>query len=164
MQESRTVLQRRWMKLQQRNPRRIASSCPNGIRAHSTQSPTHCSGFCCRFCRCLRSPLRHFFAFVQQRQPEGETNKALITEKLDQLNDEYVLLHSNMTDIVKRAMELSGCNAAFADDPDTVRALHLVARELCFQQWASFQRRIFFPLQQLLGSCCFASQASKSLA
>ena len=106
-----------------------------------------------QICRCLRSPLRHFFAFVQKRQPEGETLKALITEKLEQLNDEFMLLHRNMNDIVKRAMEFSGCDKAFSDDPETVRAIYVMARKLCFQQWASFQRRIFFPLQQNLCSC-----------
>ena len=106
-------------------------------------------------CRCLRSPMRHFFAFVQQQAKnnnEGEVLRQLVTGKLDELHDEYRELHNSLNQIISRAVELSGCDKLFENDPAGLEALSLVARKICFQQWASFQRRIYYPMQQWL--CC----------
>ena len=52
--------------------------------------------FLMNICRCLRSPMRHFFLFVQQQAKncnEGEVLRQLVTGKLDELQDEYRELH-----------------------------------------------------------------------
>ena len=100
-------------------------------------------------CRCMRSPLRHFFAYVQDNVKTGETLKALVTGKLHELNDEFASMDRNLPQIISRAAELSGCDRLFSDDPNSLQAVALIARKIFFQQWSSFQRRIFYPLQQL---------------
>ena len=99
--------------------------------------------------------MRHFFAFAQQQAKnnnEGEVLRQLVTGKLDELQDEYRELHNSLNQIISRAVELSGCDKFFEHDPAGLEALSLVARKICFQQWASFQRRIYYPMQQWL--CC----------
>ena len=101
----------------------------------------------------MRGPLRHFFAFVQQQAKNcnaGEVVRELVTCKLDEFCKEYRTLHARMNEIVKKAMELSGCDELFRQDTAAQDALSLIARKVCYQQWASFQRRICYPLQQSL--------------
>ena len=104
-------------------------------------------------CRCMRGPLRHFFAFVQQQAAnnnEGEVVRKLVTGKLDEFLQECRTLYARMTDIIQRAMQLSGCTGLFKDDANGRASLALIARKVCYQQWASFQRRICYPMQQRL--------------
>ena len=104
-------------------------------------------------CRCFRRPLRHFFCFVQQQAKnsnEGEVLRQLVTHKLEELQEEYRVIHNNLNQIIARAMETSGCDQRFKDDPAAVDSLAFLARKVCMQQWASFQRRIYYPLQQIL--------------
>ena len=76
----------------------------------------------------------------------------LVTGKLDEFLNEYRILYDRMNDIVLKAMELSGCDSPFRDDTEGQAALSLLARKVCYQQWASFQRRICYPMKQQL-SC-----------
>ena len=104
-------------------------------------------------CRCLRGPLRHFFAFVLDNARQRNSGRALlqlVTGKLDELHDEFRVLSQNIGQIITGAMEMSGCDRLFADDPDGKASLALIAQKVLFQQWSSFQRRILYPLQQLL--------------
>ena len=109
--------------------------------------------FLLTICRCFRGPMRHFFLFVQQQAQHnnaGEVMRQLVTGKLDAIHDEFRTLHNNMNEIIARAIELSGCDKLFQQDPDGLQSLDLMARKVCMQQWASFQRRIYYPLQQHL--------------
>ena len=104
-------------------------------------------------CRCMRGPLRHFFAFVQLQSKNcnaAQVVQQLVTGKLDEFLNEYRILYDRMNDIVLKAMELSGCDSLFKDDMEGQAALSLMARKVCYQQWASFQRRICYPMQQQL--------------
>ena len=83
-------------------------------------------------------------------QNSGEVLRHLVTGKLDEFQEEFRTLHSNMDKIIARAAQLSGADVLFQDDPSGLSALALIARKVCFQQWASFQRRIYYPLQRLL--------------
>ena len=106
-------------------------------------------------CRCMRGPLRHFFAFVQLESKNcnaAQLVQQLVTGKLDEFLNEYRILYDRMNDIVLKAMELSGCDSLFRDDTEGQAALSLLARKVCYQQWASFQRRICYPMKQQL-SC-----------
>ena len=132
-----------------------ASSFPSGFRAHSTQYNIHCSGFCCMCVAVCGGPLRHFFAFVQLESKNcnaAQVVQQLVTGKLDEFLNEYRILYDRMNDIVLKAMELSGCDSLFRDDTEGQAALSLLARKVCYQQWASFQRRICYPMKQQL-SC-----------
>ena len=103
--------------------------------------------------RCMRSPLRHFLAFVQlhaQKNNSGEVIKQLVTGKLDELQEEFRVIFHNMDKITARAAEMSSCNELFRNDPSGLRKLELIARKVVFQQWSAFQRRILYPLRQLL--------------
>ena len=105
-------------------------------------------------CRTMRAPLRHFFLFVQKHAENcnaGQVMLALVTGKLDEIEEEYRVLQRNLTAIVAKAAELSGCQELFQHDDAAMSAIDLLARKICFQQWASFQRRILFPLKQHLG-------------
>ena len=101
----------------------------------------------------MRSPLRHFLAFVQlhaQKNNSGEVIKQLVTGKLDELQEEFRVIFHNMDKITARAAEMSSCNELFRSDPSGLRKLELIARKVVFQQWSAFQRRILYPLRQLL--------------
>ena len=90
-------------------------------------------------------------AFVQLhagKNNAGEVMKQLVTGKLDELHEEFRVLFQNMDAIIRRALEMSGCDNLFCDDPAGQRALALLARRVLFQQWSSFQRRIMYPLRQ----------------
>ena len=110
--------------------------------------------FLINIARCMRSPLRHFLAFVQlhaQKNNSGQVIKQLVTGKLDELQEEFRVLFQNMDQITARAIEMSGCDKLFQDDPAGLHKLALIARKVVFQQWSAFQRRILYPLRQFLG-------------
>ena len=103
----------------------------------------------------MRGPLRHFFCFVQEQAKNaniGQVVLKLVTFKLDELQNEYRNLLNRINEIVRRAAELSGCDRLFKDDPASMTSLALIARKVCYQQWAAFQRRIYIPMQQHHGS------------
>ncbi|CAE7519101.1 unnamed protein product, partial [Symbiodinium microadriaticum] len=78
-------------------------------------------------CRCMRGPLRHFFAFVQLQSKNcnaAQVVQQLVTGKLDEFLNEYRILYDRMNDIVLKAMELSGCDSLFKDDMEGQAALY----------------------------------------
>ena len=102
----------------------------------------------------MRGPLRHFFCYAQEQAKNcnaGQVMLQLVTGKLNEIHGEYISIMANLNKIIDAAMEMSGCSELFQDDEPGQFALRLMARKICFQQWASFQRRIHYPLQQPLG-------------
>ncbi|CAE7193638.1 unnamed protein product [Symbiodinium natans] len=69
----------------------------------------------------------------------GQVVLKLVTFKLDELQNEYRNLLNRINEIVRRAAELSGCDRLFKDDPASMTSLALIARKVCYQQWAAFQ-------------------------
>ena len=104
-------------------------------------------------CRCMRGPLRHFFCFVQQQAQNcnsGQVMLQLVTGKLEEIQAEYLSILANLNRIIETALDMSGSSDFFKNDQPGRAALSLIAWKLCFQQWASFQRRIYYPLLQQL--------------
>lgn len=105
-------------------------------------------------CRVIRGPLRHFMAYVQKHSCKGECLFNLVTGKLDEFLDDFTKLFKNFNQITDAAFKLSGCDKLDAHD---LAGLKTISHKLLCQQWATYQRRIYKPLQQYLAQVTVTS-------
>lgn len=101
--------------------------------------------FLLNICRAYRSPLRHFFLYVQAQSTKGRCLFNLVVQKLSEIEKEFHRLFWCFDEIVAQALDRAGCDVLDAED---ILSLKLIARRLLNQQWAAFQRRIARPLQR----------------
>ena len=124
---------------------RIRFSKWNQGAFHAIQCPLF--WFLIGICRVVRSPLRHFMLFLQKQAAEcpGECVFHLVTGKLDEFNEDFRNVFSNLHTLIETSLDISGCRQL--SDLDIARVKMLV-RKLLLQTWSAFRRRVAKPLAQ----------------